>query len=92
MNMALQSSQPTLPADESQMRAEELVLEARLGGIPIDPRIVAAGEAGTPFFPGDAHSPAAKAFAETVDAILAADGQQTETAETGSRMRPGPLS
>jgi hypothetical protein len=60
-------------------RAKAMAVEMSvpfLGQIPIDPRIAAAGEAGTPFFAGDAQSPAAKAFADTVDAILAADDQQ----------------
>lgn len=42
-----------------------------LGEIPIDPEIVTAGDAGSPPLDRNAQSPAARAFAAVVDAILA---------------------
>ncbi len=49
--------------------AEELGL-AMLGQIPIDPSVVASGDAGMPFA-GKTDSPAAKAFASVVSEVLA---------------------
>jgi septum formation inhibitor-activating ATPase MinD len=43
-----------------------------LGRIPIEPGIVAAGDAGAPFALEHAESPAARAFAEIVERIMAA--------------------
>ena len=44
-----------------------------LGQIPIDPEIVTLGDAGIPFLRDGPRSPAAAAFSEMVDTILAAD-------------------
>jgi len=44
-----------------------------LGQIPIDPDVVVAGDAGIPFFHDGPQSRAAKAFADVVDSILAAE-------------------
>jgi len=44
-----------------------------LGQIPIDPEIVMMGDAGIPFLREGPRSPAAAAFSEVVDTILAAD-------------------
>jgi ATP-binding protein involved in chromosome partitioning len=44
-----------------------------LGQIPIDPEVVIAGDAGIPLLRGGSQSPAAKAFSEVVDSILAGD-------------------
>lgn len=52
--------------------AEELGL-ALLGQIPIDPEVVASGDAGTPFAASPADSPAAEAFADVTQSILASD-------------------
>jgi len=50
--------------------AKELGL-ALLGRIPIDPQVVASGDAGTPFTARPADSPAAQAFAGVTQSILA---------------------
>ena len=42
-----------------------------LGGIPIDPQIVACGDEGVPYTHRFAESPAAKAFAAVVERIVA---------------------
>jgi ATP-binding protein involved in chromosome partitioning len=44
-----------------------------LGQIPIDPEVVTAGDAGAPLLRDGPQSPAAKAFAEVVGVVLAAD-------------------
>lgn len=44
-----------------------------LGQIPIDPEVVMAGDAGIPLLRDGPQSPAAKAFSEVVDSILAAE-------------------
>jgi septum formation inhibitor-activating ATPase MinD len=44
-----------------------------LGQIPIDPEVVVAGDAGTPLLRSDPQSPAAKAFSEVVETIVASD-------------------
>jgi ATP-binding protein involved in chromosome partitioning len=46
-----------------------------LGQIPIDPEVVVAGDAGVPLLRGGPESPAAKAFSEVVESILASDAQ-----------------
>ncbi len=40
-----------------------------LGKIPMDPRVVMAGDEGTPYLSSDADSPATRAFAEVIKAI-----------------------
>jgi len=57
-----------------------------LGRIPIDPGIVAAGDAGTPFVKMSASSPAAKAFDEIVRALLETD-KPTQDERTRTRAR-----
>ena len=47
-----------------------------LGQIPIDPEVVMAGDAGMPLVHDGPQSPAAKAFSDVVDSILAADVEQ----------------
>jgi len=44
-----------------------------LGQVPIDPDVVTAGDSGTPLLREGTESPAAKAFADVVDSILAAE-------------------
>jgi Mrp family chromosome partitioning ATPase len=44
-----------------------------LGQIPIDPEVVTAGDAGIPLLRGGPESPAAKAFSEVVESILASE-------------------
>jgi Mrp family chromosome partitioning ATPase len=44
-----------------------------LGQIPIDPEVVMTGDAGVPLLRDGPQSPAAKAFSEVVDSILAAE-------------------
>ena len=44
-----------------------------LGQIPVDPEVVITGDAGIPLSRGEPQSPAAKAFSQVVDSILAAD-------------------
>jgi len=46
-----------------------------LGQIPIDPDVVMAGDAGIPLLRDGPQSPAAKAFADVVDSILAAENK-----------------
>ncbi len=44
-----------------------------LGQIPIDPEVVVAGDAGIPLLRDGPHSPAARAFSDVVQSILASD-------------------
>ena len=53
-----------------------------LGQIPIDPSVVASGDAGLPFANSGIDSPAAPAFANVVRKILASDAHDLTTAET----------
>lgn len=46
-----------------------------LGQIPLDPEVVTAGDAGIPLLQGGHESPAAEAFAQVVESILARDLQ-----------------
>jgi hypothetical protein len=41
-----------------------------LGKIPMDPQVVMAGDDGTPYLSSEADSPATRAFAEVVNAIV----------------------
>jgi ATP-binding protein involved in chromosome partitioning len=62
-----------------------LALEMRvpfLGQIPIDTEVVMAGDAGIPLLRSGPQSPAAKAFSEVVDSILAGDVEQSPPRET----------
>jgi Mrp family chromosome partitioning ATPase len=47
-----------------------------LGQIPLDPEVVTTGDAGISLLRSGPPSPAAKAFSEVVEKILAADGEQ----------------
>jgi hypothetical protein len=40
-----------------------------LGRVPMDPRVVVAGDTGTPYLSSDEETPATKAFAEVVEAV-----------------------
>jgi predicted Fe-Mo cluster-binding NifX family protein len=66
--------------------AEELDLPL-LGQIPIDPQVVASGDAGTPFAAKVADFPAAQAFACVTQNILASDGGPDSTTETTNKRK-----
>jgi ATP-binding protein involved in chromosome partitioning len=53
-----------------------------LASVPLDPRIVAAGDAGQPYVQQYAQSPAAQEFAKALIPILALDGQNGSGAPT----------
>jgi septum formation inhibitor-activating ATPase MinD len=55
-----------------------------LGRIPLDPQIVACGDAGMPYIHRFAESPAAKAFAEVVQKVTACS-RATQTEPTSSQ-------
>ncbi|MFZ5830852.1 MAG: P-loop NTPase, partial [Planctomycetota bacterium] len=49
-----------------------------LGRIPIDPQIVTCGDSGIPYIHRFADSPAARAFAEVVERVVATSAVSTE--------------
>jgi ATP-binding protein involved in chromosome partitioning len=61
--------------------AQEMEI-AYLGRIPIDPQIVACGDNGIPYVQQFTESPAAQAFAQVVEQIIAASASQTQLSNT----------
>ena len=59
-----------------------------LASVPLDPRIVAAGDAGQPYVQQYAQSPAAQEFAKALIPILALDGQNGSEVASSEQVAP----